>query len=46
MNMDLDHVESLSDGKTKAFIVVMIHYGGLCKDMDRLNKIVLNIIYQ
>ena len=37
MNMDLDHVESLVTEKTKA--IVPVHYGGLCNDMDRLNKI-------
>ena len=37
LNMDLDHVESLVSDKTKA--IVPVHYGGLCIDMDRLNKI-------
>ena len=37
LNMDLDHVESLISEKTKA--IVPVHYGGLCNDMDRLNKI-------
>ena len=37
LNMDLNHVESLVSDKTKA--IVPVHYGGLCIDMDRLNKI-------
>ena len=39
MNMDLDHVESLITEKTKAIVPVHYGYGGLCIDMDRLNKI-------
>lgn len=37
LNMDLNHVESLVNEKTKA--IVPVHYGGLCNDMDRLNQI-------